>query len=53
MNTFVVERGSGEKIEVEAERAEQDAASTRVSFYNGEECVGSFINVQAWYVKPA
>lgn len=51
--TFVVERAVGDKIEISAERAVQDNGSTRVTFYNGEDAVGSFINIQAWYPKPA
>lgn len=49
--TFIVERSAGDKVEIKAERAEQDAASTRVTFYTGETAVGSFINVQSWYEK--
>lgn len=56
--TFVVERfdakGQLEKIEVTAERAEAEGnGSTRVTFYTGEDPVGSFINLQGWYEKPA
>lgn len=53
---FVVERSTGQPIEIEAERGEQDAASSRVTFYDaaeGGKPVGSFINVQGWYQKPA
>ena len=57
LKTFVVERGGADKVEVKAERAEQDTASTRVTFYNGtgdaRTEVGSFINVQGWYEKSA
>jgi hypothetical protein len=49
--TFIVERGPQDKVEVQAERGEQDTGSSRVTFYNGEEAVGSFINIQAWYPK--
>lgn len=59
MAIFIVERGSGNAVEIEADRAEQDAASSRVTFLkNGATAdakprqVGSFINVQAWYEKP-
>lgn len=54
--TFVVERNNGsavEKVEVQAERGEQETGSTRVTFFSGTDSVASFINISAWYVKPA
>lgn len=60
--TFIVERlqssGQLERTELEADYGEQEGGgSTRVTFYIGEgeakEAVGSFINTQGWYVKPA
>jgi hypothetical protein len=54
--TFLVERLIGsslEKIEVQATKGEQETGTSRVTFYNGDEAVGSFINIQAWYEKPA
>lgn len=50
LKTFVVERSSGTEVRVQAERGEQDAASTRVTFYIGDTPVASFINVSGWYV---
>lgn len=51
--TFIVERanpnGGVDEIEVKADRAEQDADSTRVTFYDGDDAVASFINIQGWY----
>lgn len=53
--TFIIERtganGTAEKIELKAERGDQDPASTRVTFYDGETVIASFINVQGWYPK--
>lgn len=50
MATFTVERtADAPPINVEADRAEQEPNSTRVTFYKGDKAVGSFINVQAWY----
>ena len=46
---FVVVQSDGTKVNINAERAEQDKASSRVTFYNGEESVASFINIQSWY----
>ena len=59
--TFIVERnnagGETGTVEIKAERGEQEAGSTRVTFYNGSgdkaEAVASFINIQAWYEKPS
>lgn len=56
LKTFIVERSTGsgvEKIEVQAERAEQDTGSSRITFFTGTDAVASFINVQGWYQKPA
>jgi hypothetical protein len=53
---FVVERSAGDKVELDADSAVQSKNDTRVTFYLGgvdeDDAVGSFINVQAWYVKP-
>jgi len=54
--TWIVERqspsGQVEKTEVKAERAEAEGGgSTRVTFYNGDQPVASFINTQGWYEK--
>ena len=46
---YVVETSAGKTVEVTAERAEQDASSTRVTFFDGDQQVGSFIHVSAWY----
>lgn len=54
--TFIVERSSGngiEKLEIKAERGEQEQGSSRVTFYSGENAIASFINIQGWYEKPA
>ena len=52
--TFIVSRndaqGKLEEIEIKAERAEQQEG-TRVTFFNGDEPVASFINIQGWYEK--
>lgn len=53
MKTFIVKTAEGETIEVEAERAETDPNSTRVTFYVGADPVGSFINLRGWHIKPA
>jgi hypothetical protein len=49
--TFVVLRSDGTQVEITATRAEQEPQSSRVTFYDGDNQVGSFINVQAWHVK--
>lgn len=49
--TFIVERSAGDTVEVTAERGEQNSNDSRVTFYNGDETVASFINVQAWFEK--
>lgn len=54
--TFVVQQtgadGKQVEIEVKAERAETEGnGSTRVTFFNGDEPVASFINLQGWYEK--
>lgn len=57
--TFVVERnnpenGKLEQFEVQAERAETEGGgSSRVTFYNGDEPVASFINTQGWHEKSS
>lgn len=51
LKTFVVERDANRTIEIKAERAEQDAASSRVTFFIGDNAVGSFINIQGYYIK--
>lgn len=57
MSIYVVERASGAAVEIEADGADQDPASSRVTFFQEAEGkkkqVGSFINVNAWYIKPA
>jgi hypothetical protein len=50
--TFVITDG-GKEIELVAERAEQSTIDSRVTFYIGEEAVGSFLNISNWYTKPA
>lgn len=51
--TFIVERGPDDKIEVKAEKAVQADDSSRITFYDGDNAVASFINIQGWYEKPA
>lgn len=50
-NTYVIKQADGTEIEVEGTRAEQDKASTRVTIFDGDDQVGSFINTQSWHRK--
>lgn len=50
MKTYVVVRSDGSQIEVEADRVEVPDTS-RVSFFEGDQVVASFVGYSAFYPK--